>query len=337
MKKLKNKILTDFVIIGTGNIALRHLKNLKILMPNSKIVVIKRSKSKIHQEFKKLCQIITNDIDVIFPKSNNSSAFICSATTNHVSDALILGKKQFNLFIEKPLSVNTKGIKNLINIKNDKKIKIMIGYNLRFLESVKKLKSILSKKSLGDLKHVYMYVGSNYKLWRKNISYKKSVSSQKKLGGGVINELSHEIDMMTHLFGLPNKLSSASYQSNEKEVDVEDTATSIFIYDKDRVSITIHQNMTAQKISRYSIYEFEKCTIKLDIIKNEIDIQSLQNHQNIKFKSNINDSYVNELKFFLNTKKLQITDYNFYNSINIINIIAAMKKSHQRLNKIKYV
>ena len=37
--------------------------------------------------------------------------------------------------------------------------------------------------------------------WRKNIDYRSSVSAKKSLGGGVLLELSHEIDLVNGLFG----------------------------------------------------------------------------------------------------------------------------------------
>ena len=36
--------------------------------------------------------------------------------------------------------------------------------------------------------------------WRKNKNFRKSVSSQKKLGGGVLLELSHELDYLLWFF-----------------------------------------------------------------------------------------------------------------------------------------
>ena len=53
----------------------------------------------------------------------------------HIDDSIILAKSKFNLFIEKPLSLNTRGIKSLINIKNKYMLDVMVGYNLRFSRS----------------------------------------------------------------------------------------------------------------------------------------------------------------------------------------------------------
>ena len=44
--------------------------------------------------------------------------------------------------------------------------------------------------------------------WRKNIDYEKSYSSDYKKGGGVTNDLSHEIDLANYLVGI-NKIKIA--------------------------------------------------------------------------------------------------------------------------------
>ena len=89
--------------------------------------------------------------------------------------------------------------------------------------------TILSKNKLGVLKHVHIYVGSCYKTWRKNINYKDSVTNRSDLGGGVINELSHEIDMMTAMFGLPDSLTSINFKENKSKSSIDDIFINVFI------------------------------------------------------------------------------------------------------------
>ena len=52
-------------------------------------------------------------------------------------------------------------------------------------------------------------------------TYKRSVSFSKKLGGGSILELSHEIDFIYKFFGKPNKVISIK-KKYQKTKDVED-------------------------------------------------------------------------------------------------------------------
>ena len=66
--------------------------------------------------------------------------------------------------------------------------------------------------------------------WRPQSDYRKGVSAIKKLGGGVLLELSHEIDYATWLFGNPISLFCSSRKLSNLDLDVEDYANLIFEY-----------------------------------------------------------------------------------------------------------
>ena len=60
-----------------------------------------------------------------------------------------------------------------------------------------------------------------------DFDYMKSVSASEKLGGGVLLELSHEIDFVNYLFGpIDIKYASVS-QSGLLKIDVEDISIGI--------------------------------------------------------------------------------------------------------------
>ena len=80
---------------------------------------------------------------------------------------------------------------------NIKKNKVYIGYNLRFHPGIIFLKKLLKKKQPIDIKII---TNSYLPNWRKG-NYKHSYSANKKKGGGVILDLSHEIDLALWLFG----------------------------------------------------------------------------------------------------------------------------------------
>ena len=60
--------------------------------------------------------------------------------------------------------------------------------------------------------------------WRPGVDYRNSVSAKQALGGGVLLELSHEIDMAKFLFGDIQVESSLLRNSGLLEIDTEDHA-----------------------------------------------------------------------------------------------------------------
>ena len=77
---------------------------------------------------------------------------------------------------------------------------------------------------IGKLVEADFYCGSWLPDWRPNLDYRESVSSQRALGGGVLLELSHEIDMAQYLLGTFEPCSARLHQTGLLEIDVEDQA-----------------------------------------------------------------------------------------------------------------
>ena len=333
-KTYKTELISDYAVIGTGNIALRHINNIKKNKKNSIITVCKRSNSKFNQKLIKASNNFTNNINMIKPKTSKSIAIISSPASYHIDDSIVMAKNGFHLLIEKPMATDKNKTKNLISLCKKNKLKTLIGYNLRFLDNIIRLKKIIKDKKYGKIHHVHIYVGSNYKTWRDN-NYLHSVSHSKKLGGGVVNELSHEIDYMIYLFNQPDKIMAFTHKEDKNNA-VEKKVICLFEYKKLNFHITMHLNMISDKNNRYCLIETDKFSIKLDLVKNKLLLSD--NKSSIK-KNKINDmnqTYVDELNHLhkcINSNKE--TKCNLVNGIPTLNTILAIKKSLKNKMKVK--
>ena len=81
-----------------------------------------------------------------------------------------------------------------------------------------------------------MNTSTNLPTWRKG-DYTKSVSAKKKYGGGVINELSHELDLMLYLFGKPKQSSTNSWSRNGTLASTPNLIDALSTYLKDLGSL----------------------------------------------------------------------------------------------------
>ena len=63
------------------------------------------------------------------------------------------------------------------------------------------LKDYVDSKKLGKIFSVRCEVGQNLMYWRKDRDYRSSVTANRNLGGGVLLELSHELDYLSWIFG----------------------------------------------------------------------------------------------------------------------------------------
>jgi predicted dehydrogenase len=130
--------------------------------------------------------------------------------------------------IEKPISNSIKDVTELIRVCEQKRLVLGVGYNLRFLESLVKLKELVDLGTIGKLLSIRVEAGENLARWRPSKDYRMTVSANKNLGGGPLLELSHEIDYIRWIFGEFKWVSSNLSKSSELEVDTEDCVHAFF-------------------------------------------------------------------------------------------------------------
>ncbi len=317
-------MIKKILIIGYGAIAQRHHKNLKLLLPNSKIKVLKKSK------FQRLNNVdyLKNLKDAINFTPNIT--LICSPAPTHIRYAKIFSEINSSIFIEKPVATNINELNKFLKFIKDKNITILSGYNLRFSESLIYFQKNLNK-TVGKILSVRSEVGQYLPNWRSK-NYTKSVSGIKFLGGGAINELSHDIDILLMLFKKINFLYGISLKVSNLKINVEDSAHAIFRSTKSKNNFHIFLNLDFYRHdkTRNCTVIGSKATAKWDGITNQITIhkKNLKKPELIKFDRNNNDTYMKEMKYFIdNVKKGRSLYNNFKQNLNVIKIIELLKKS----------
>ncbi len=99
---------------------------------------------------------------------------------------------------------------------------IAIGYNLRFHPAVQALREAVSDAEIISAQARY---GQYLPDWRPGRDYRQTVTAG--VGGGVLLELSHEIDLVNWIFGPSTVLFGVSLQSGNLEMVREDLAVGI--------------------------------------------------------------------------------------------------------------
>jgi predicted dehydrogenase len=155
-------------------------------------------------------------------------AVIANPASFHISSAMPLAEAGVNLLVEKPLAPSLDDAAILVSLFARNNNVLATGYNLRFLPSLQKFKALLDDKIIGDVWSVRSEIGQFLPSWRPNTDYREGVSAQRILGGGVLFELSHEIDYLLWIFGEIEWVQAVEAKLSNLEIDVEDTAHLIF-------------------------------------------------------------------------------------------------------------
>lgn len=213
-----------FLVVGYGSIGRRHVNILAALNLCSQIVVASRRKgSELPADSRWNESVIFVETIEEALKFRPECAILANPSSMHLEVALRLAREGIHLFIEKPLSNSLLGISELFALCKLREVCLHIGYNLRFLPTLQFFRSQLRNGRIGKILSVRCEVGQYLPTWRPQQAYQDSVSAQKKLGGGVLLELSHEIDYLRWIFGEVVEVTAVIEKLSCFEIDVEDT------------------------------------------------------------------------------------------------------------------
>lgn len=290
-----------YLVVGLGSIGKRHLRNIKKIDPEGFVTIwhthAKRSDMEIMDTLPE--RVVYSFEEAIDQKPD--VAFITNPSSAHIAVAIKLARKGIDLFIEKPLSSSLDCVEELLQIQKDKRILIMVGYNLRFHPPLQILKQCVGEGKIGKLIGIRAEVGHFLPEWRPGTDYRSSVSARSELGGGAVLELSHELDYALWLAGEVTSVTAQTDRISDLEIDVEDTAEIILRFASGALG-SIHLDMVQRPSTRYCKVMGTKGTIIWDgttdsvrLFSNETGHWStLHDAQKIDW----NKMYISELEHF---------------------------------------
>ena len=225
-------MIDRILIVGLGSIGKRHLSIARHLYPNSEIQVLRHPKSEKGPslDFAEFYSI--EHAKKFLP----DLVVICNPAPFHVEVALDLVDYSSNFLIEKPVAKSTADALKLLKVCELKNKLLMVGYNLRFANSLREFRVLISGGLIGVPQSFRCEVGQYLPTWRPKQDYRTSVSAKKEFGGGVLLELSHEIDYLRWIFGEVKWVRATLSKQSELEIDVEDTAHLILCFETNRYS-----------------------------------------------------------------------------------------------------
>jgi len=151
MKKYKE---LKIGIVGCGYWATNVIKTLENLNLRN-IYIFDNDSSKINLVKKKFSFIkISKSLNDLIKLDLNCYFLITPAST-HFKIAKKILKLKKDIFIEKPATLNSKDIKELINIANKNKNILMSGYIYNYNVYINYIKKILNNNILGNIKYIY--------------------------------------------------------------------------------------------------------------------------------------------------------------------------------------
>ena len=334
-----HSLIERALIVGLGSIGKRHVRIVRELFPKINITVLRHNQCDENNTGVDSC--VTTIEDAIDRKPQ--VAIIANPATMHLEVAMQLAKNNIHLLIEKPIAISSQGVQELINLCEQKQLVLMTAYNLRFMPSLMELQKQLQKNKIGRIFSIKSEVGQNLPSWRPDQDYRKSVSAQKKLGGGVLSELSHEIDYISWIFGPIEWVKSHISKVSNLEVDVEDNANIILGFggklDKE-FSATLNMDFIRQDITRMCTVIGDLGTLRWNGVLGTLHLYTEETHKWKLLFSSLTErdyTYKEEFKHFISSiESKKTTLISGTDGLNVILAIEAIHRSNST-GKIAYI
>ena len=256
-------------VIGLGNISIRHRKNLKLLFPQAELLVMSGSGRYPKGDIKE-CDGVATSIDELI-KARVELVIVASPAPYHAKHSIPFIEVGIPTLIEKPVTTSIKDAEVIKRAIDLHQTPVSIGYCLRYLPSAQKLKYILEQGRIGVLHNAYIETGQYLPDWRPAQDYRDTVSAQAALGGGVLFELSHELDYTQWLLGPLHVKNSILRSSEELNLDVEDVADIVALTELGAV-VTIHLDFLQRKAHRKCSFLGSLGRIEWDLLSNQLTL-----------------------------------------------------------------
>lgn len=322
MRRTPHRVL----VIGSGSIAQRHMRNLRSQFPDADVVCVSSTGRNLDISEVPATEVSTSIEDAL--DSLPDFAVVASPASVHLEHAFKVLERGIPVLVEKPLCPSLTGNRESVLAMGPGKIGV--GYNLRFLPSARVVKQILDKKELGKITTAFAEVGQYLPDWRPGTDYKSGVSAQKVLGGGALLELSHELDYLQWFFGNFTQVMATTKNSGQLGIDVEDNVDAMLISADDTV-VHLHLDLLQRVPTRAFKAIGEKGTLRWDLLRNEVTLLRPGGVQDQVFSEpdyDRNDMYVGQMSAFVDFAfGSGAFDSSFESAVQVMELIDAIRLS----------
>jgi predicted dehydrogenase len=290
-----NRMARKVLIISLGSIGQRHLRNIRSLLPQAEIAVMRREGAAEGADH------VFHDLQSSL-NFNPDVAIVASPATEHLVVASALIKSAVPVLIEKPFADRLDGLAELVAQAEAASVPLFIAYNLRFHPMLTKVCAMLRENEIGRVLSVRAEVGQYLPDWRPRQRYQISVSARRDLGGGVLLELSHELDYILWLFGRPVRVFATGGRYSDLDIDVEDVCSLTLRYGEDGPLINVHLDFLDRAVNRRFRIVGASGTIVGDVITGQLEVYVADSGKWLKevwSPPDPNQLYIDELQNFL--------------------------------------
>jgi predicted dehydrogenase len=215
-----------FGIIGIGNMGKGHIGSVSKI-PGAKLTAVCDMNSGVVEKAATENGVkgFTDSAEML---SSGEVDAVIIATPHYMHTDLTIAAFEAGIHVlcEKPIAVHKAlAVKMLEAHKKHPELKFAAMFNQRTDPAYRKIKSMIDRGELGDIKRVNWIITT----WFRSQAYYDSGSwraTWKGEGGGVLlNQCPHQLDLFQWMFGMPDKVRASCFIGKYHDIEVEDEVT----------------------------------------------------------------------------------------------------------------
>jgi predicted dehydrogenase len=255
--------MSTAVVIGSGSAGRRHLVALHAEDPELRITMVRRAGDEgLPASISAATSGVVRSLDEALEEAPDL-AVVASPAPHHATQIQRLLELGTVVLSEKPLAADLTQARALWAV-DGADTRLVVGYHLRFGDIASALRTMVTGGEIGRPHSAELFVGQHLSGWRPGTDPRASVSARQELGGGVLLELSHEIDALR--FVLDDEVDTVSStglsRSGAPTDGLVETVADLRLRMVDGVEASVHLDMVsdpARRVWRFVGAEGELC------------------------------------------------------------------------------
>ena len=222
---------------------------------------------------------------------------VASPNVFHPEQTLAALETGAHVLVEKPLGTEATLLDAVVAGAHDR---LMVGYNLRFHEPVARINGIVRGGQLGRVHLANVWFGSWLPDWRPAVDYRTTYSARRDLGGGVLMDAIHELDLLLWLFGDDRfEVEGAVVDRvGPLEIDVEDTVSAVLRHRTGAV-VNLSLDYLSRRYRRGVEVIGADATARLDWARGVIEIEDAKGVESLPADTPVAESYRRQAEHYL--------------------------------------
>lgn len=314
------------LVLGCGSIGRRHMANLKSL--GRRVVACDPDAQRRAWVEKEL------GVETVASVARGlalrpAAVWVCTPPSAHAATAVPALKARRPTFVEKPLAHDLASGRALVRAAG--RTRAAVGYQMRLHPALRWIKARLDSGAWGRLLFLRAEFGQYLPDWRPWQDFRRSYTARKSLGGGILLDASHELDIVRWLGGEARSVSCLA-RTLAFPLDVEDTAA-LLVELRSGALAEVHIDMVQRGFRRGVLLACEKATIEFTLPASRVTVTKGRGRAVSKnFPFVPNDLYLDEAKAFLGGSTEVVTPADALRTLELVEAARRSSRTGRRIS-----